>query len=390
MLPQSWILHCLKMYKISHEVINFIEKTMKTRRVELTARGRSIPEIKIQRGIFQRDALSPLLFLIAMMPLNHILRKCVAGYTLSRSQEKINHLMYMDDIKLFAKNEKELETLIHAIRIYSQDIGMEFGIEKCAMLVMKSGKRHMTDGIELANQERIRTLEEKETYKYLGILEADTIKQVQMKDTIRKEYLRRTRRLLEIKLSSRHLIKGINTWAVPLVRYSGPFLREELKQMDQRTRKLMTMYKALHPIEDVDRLYVSRKEGGRGLASIEDTVDASIQRLEDYIEKHEWGLITSIRNDTDNTIDQRVTTFRKQKWEGKQHYGRFKCLINNISHQKTWAWQRKGNFKRETEYLLIAAQYNAIRTNHIKARIDKTQQNSKCGLCGDRDKLSIT
>ena len=48
--------------------------------------------------------------------------------------------MYMDDIKLFAKNEKELETLIDAVRIYSQDIGMEFGIEKCAMLTMKSGK----------------------------------------------------------------------------------------------------------------------------------------------------------------------------------------------------------------------------------------------------------
>ena len=82
----------------------------------------------------------------------------------------------MDDIKLFAKNEKELETLIHAVRICSQDIGIEFGIEKCAMLVIKSGKRHMTDGIELPNQDRIRTLEEKETYKYLSILEADTIK----------------------------------------------------------------------------------------------------------------------------------------------------------------------------------------------------------------------
>ena len=82
--------------------------------------------------------------------------------------------MYMDDIKLFAKNEKELETLIHAVRIYSQDIGMEFGIEKCAMLVMKSGKRHMTDGMELPNHDKIRTLGEEETYKYLGILEADT------------------------------------------------------------------------------------------------------------------------------------------------------------------------------------------------------------------------
>ena len=113
--------------------------------------------------------------------------------------------------------------------------------------------------------------------------------------------------------------------------------------MDQRTRKLMTMHKALHPRDDVDRLYASRKEGGRGLASIEDTVDASIQRLEDYIEKHERGLIITIRVDTNNTKNERMTTTRKQKWEGKQPYGRFKRLINNISHQKTWTWLRKGN-----------------------------------------------
>ena len=62
---------------------------------------------------------------------------------------------------------------------------------------MKSGKQHITDGMELPNHDKIRTLEENETYKYLGILEADTIKQVQMRDTIRKEYLRRTRKLLE-------------------------------------------------------------------------------------------------------------------------------------------------------------------------------------------------
>ena len=59
----------------------------------------------------------------------------------------------------------------------------------------------------------------------------------------------------------------------------------------------MTMHKALHYRDDVDRLYVSRKEEGRGLVSIEDTVDASIQRLEDDIEKHERGLITTIRVD---------------------------------------------------------------------------------------------
>ena len=143
--------------------------------------------------------------------------------------------MYMDDIKLFAKNEKELE--IHTIRIYCQDIGMKFGIEKCALLVVKSGKQHLTDGIELPNQDKIRTLAENETYKYLGTLEADTIKQVEMKNKIQKEYLWRTRKLLETKLNSRNLIKETNIWAVLLVRYSGPFLkwtRDELRQMDKK------------------------------------------------------------------------------------------------------------------------------------------------------------
>ena len=97
----------------------------------------------------------------------------------------------MDDIKLFAKNEKELETLIHAVRIYSQYIGTESGIEKLAMLVMKSGKRHLTEGMKLPTQDKIRTLGENEK---LGI-------------------------------SRRNLKKGINTWAVSLVRYSRPFLK---------------------------------------------------------------------------------------------------------------------------------------------------------------------
>ena len=118
---------------------------------------------------------------------------------------------------------------------------------------MKIGKRYLTDGMELPNPDKIRKLEENETYKYLRILEADTIKQVQ----IRKEYLRRTEKLHETRLSRRNYIKWINTWAAPLVRYLGPFLkwtRDEFIQIDQRTRKLMTMHKALHPRDDVDRL----------------------------------------------------------------------------------------------------------------------------------------
>ena len=78
----------------------------------IDSRRKKLSRCKDPSSKFQGDALSPLLFVIAMMPLNHALKKCTAGYKPSKLQEKIYHLMYMDDIKLFAKNEKELETQI--------------------------------------------------------------------------------------------------------------------------------------------------------------------------------------------------------------------------------------------------------------------------------------
>ena len=76
--------------------------------------------------------------------------------------------MCMDDIKLFVKNEKELETLIQAVTVYSDDIGMEFSIEKFVMIIMKSKRQQMTEGIELLNQEKIRTPNTKGNLQILG------------------------------------------------------------------------------------------------------------------------------------------------------------------------------------------------------------------------------
>ena len=104
-----------------------------------------------------------------LIPLSLILRKAKAAHEFSGSKEKINHLLFMNDLKLYSHNEKELDLLDQTICIFSKDIGMEFGIEKCAMLVIEKGKIVKSVGIELLDGKVIKSLQEGESYKYLGI-----------------------------------------------------------------------------------------------------------------------------------------------------------------------------------------------------------------------------
>ena len=80
------------------------------------------------------------MFVLALISLSLTLRKTKTAYEVSESKEKINHLLFMDDLKLYSRSEKGLDSLVQTVRVFSEDIGIEFGIEKCAMLVMEKGK----------------------------------------------------------------------------------------------------------------------------------------------------------------------------------------------------------------------------------------------------------
>ena len=96
----------------------------------LTSNGEDLGEVDVKRGIFQGDSLSPLLFLLSMVPLSLILRKEYACYEWGKEEYKLNRLLFMDDLKLFAKNEEQIDTLVGTVHVFSTDIGMEFGMRK--------------------------------------------------------------------------------------------------------------------------------------------------------------------------------------------------------------------------------------------------------------------
>ena len=148
MVPHSWTKECLDLFGLAENIKTLLVNSMEKWRVMLCAGNSELGEADIKRDIFQGDYLSPLTFVLGLIPLSLILRKAKAAHVSSGSKEKTNDLLFMDDLKLYSCSEKELDSLIQTIHVFSEDIGMAFGIEKCAMLVIEKGKIVKSVGIE--------------------------------------------------------------------------------------------------------------------------------------------------------------------------------------------------------------------------------------------------
>ena len=256
---------------------------------------------------------------------------------------------------------------------------MEFGIDKCAVVNIVKGQIIQSEGIQLPDEKTMKDIGET-SYKYLGILEDGSIKHEEMKVNIRKEYFSRLRAVLKSKLNGGNIVKAINTWAVPVVRYSGGIVdwtKEDVENMDRKTRKLMTIHRALHPRSSVARLYLPRKSGGRGMQSIEDCINIEKRALGQYLKHNEDTWLKTawkeklIRVDEEPEMyKERVTSQRKEDWENKQMHGQYQRQTREVASEGSWQWLTRGELKKETEGMLMAAQEQALRTRYIQNKID--------------------
>ena len=203
-------IECLDLFGVAENVKSLLVSSMEKWKVMLCSGNSELGKVEIKRGIFQGDSLCPLVFVLALIPLSLILRKEKAAYEFSESKEKINHLLFMDDLKLYNRSEKGLDSLVQTVRVFSEDIRMEFGIEKRAMLVTEKRKIVKSVGIELPDSKVIKSLQEGESDKYLGILEADQFLEEKMKLNVSKEDIRRLRKVLKAKLIGGNLVRGVN------------------------------------------------------------------------------------------------------------------------------------------------------------------------------------
>ena len=129
MVAHLWIKECLELFGVAENIKTLLVNSMKKGRVMLCAGNSVLGEVDTKQGIFQGDSLSPSVFVLGLIPLSLILRKAKEAYEFSGSKERINHLLFVDDLKLYSCNEKGLDSLVQTIHVFSEDIGMEFGIE---------------------------------------------------------------------------------------------------------------------------------------------------------------------------------------------------------------------------------------------------------------------
>jgi RNA-splicing ligase RtcB len=400
-IPHSWLIKILVIYKVHPQIVKVLEHCMKTWRTRLRIpgeRGCCTSEIPILRGIFQGDAFSPKWFCIGLNPLSRMIRHLLAGYKLT-PQLKITHLFYMDDLKTFAANREQQRSQLETVKRFSDDICMEFGVDKCAVVHVQKGEVQEPEQVTLMCGTAIQALGKEDAYKYLGIHQLLDTDVIETRKAVQKKVVERVTKLCKAMLTGKNLIKAINTWAVPVAVYTFGVLnwsRTALRMMDQRIRTVMGDYGAHYSRSSMTRLYLKRRNAGRGLLNLEEMCADQVERLRMFFKTSQLELhkgvckvdegLTPLRL-ADGQYSLKVATEeqRRDEWEKEKvlHMQFANALKEeHVDLKASTDWLDKGGLFAETEAFVFAIQDRILRTRSYQRYIMKDKSvKDECRLC---------
>ena len=318
---------------------------------------------------------------------------------------------------MYALSYEHAKLLLDIITTFSNDVGMTFGESKCAYVYIEHGKRRSLGKSIKINGVTIRELEEGEMYTYLGQDESVGFNGPLNKERVRKEYKRRIRKLWSYNLYSNNKVTAHNTFAIPVLTPTIGILnwtKQEIRDLDIATRKILTYTGSLHKRSDVNRLYVPRKFGRRGLTSVEDTyITRTIAlgtHLEDkahnnvFLQKakgHEQENIIRLSNEFKEELGITTTGTvakgnhqkpRKRKhleqWKGKPlHNYLFKKIEEQqeIDQRATSEWINTGLSSHLKGYAAALQEQEIATRATIKRRTKDQTVPTKCRLCKNQN-----
>ena len=215
----------------------------------------------------QGDCLSLDMFILSVNPLSFLLKR-VPGYKAGppgQRNTKITHLLFVDDLKMYAQDINEAKLQLDLVMSFTKDNGMGFGSDKCAYIYIERGKKVSLGENYSINDVELKELENGEQYKYLGQDECVGYNEDLNKDKVTKEYYKQVRKIWSSELYGNNKVIAHNIFATTVITPTFGILnwtKEELEQIDVKTRKLLMSLGCFHLNSDVDGLYSDRSKGG--------------------------------------------------------------------------------------------------------------------------------
>jgi hypothetical protein len=239
----------------------FLESTIRRWQIDIKLNNKTILEKSIKKGILQGDSLSPLLFVLCMDPLSRKLNSTFPKVAIKTESEHYvtNHLLFIDDLKLYSEKEEILMKMCEETEKFFNVVGLERNRSKSAT------------NCESCKDTAV-PLSVNEGYKYLGITE--NRKSEVSRETyerIRTEILKRVESICKTRLNGKNTITAINEYALSVINYyigAIPMEHADYLRIDDEVRKMLVKHKVHLQPSNTERLYLPRKEMGRGLGNI--------------------------------------------------------------------------------------------------------------------------
>ena len=302
-VSHNWLIRILEMHGLEQTLIKIIGKIVKTWETTIevtTCNGREKADpISIKRGILQGDSFCVTLFIMSLNPIAWYLRS-TEGYSLSSSSTlKITHVLFVDDLKTYHKSESKAAVISSKLKQMFGDIGLKWGLGKCAAVNIKIGKigQEQTQ-MPIIHTEFIPLLQNSDHYKFLGKQENATHLEEIVTREASKEYLRRCAVIWSSPLTIPRKIASTNNFAVPAVQYqmwSSMWRMEDIRKLDRDTRKLIKNNKAMHHQESNASLYLQKSKGGRGLMEVESVYKLTKIKVAHYVSLAEDPRLNLVR-----------------------------------------------------------------------------------------------
>ncbi|CAK1579591.1 unnamed protein product [Parnassius mnemosyne] len=311
--------------------------------------------------------------------------------------------MYMDDIKIYAANERELRTLLHCTEQFSSDINMSFGLEKCRTMNVYRRRIEPSTGVDLQTGGTIGVMTENDTYKYLGILQSHRIQHGEIRSKMIEVYNQRLKGILSSGLNGRNLVKAINTFAIPVLTYTFGIVNwsdTELERVERSTRVMLTKYLVHHPKSAVERVTLPRAKGGRGLIDIRRLCAKQVQSLRSYFLSRTSSSLHHVVTKADDRLttldllhadniqsletDAEYKEAKLRQWASKPLHGRFANELTQpyVDIEASNNWLKHGEIFAETEGFMVAIQDQVMPTKNYLRFIVKTGiEDDQCRRC---------